>query len=368
MTQLANNLFENTPPLEWHKILKQQATSQEQSTVIQLTYSHGQFNISEQKLQVSHHYLSLIGADISTTMLLDLLCKLENIVTTIEIFPILSYPVMNSNHKTNGAHQKKAMACVLGLSAITGSEHQVLTSLLQSWRAEYQIDFALVNQLPTLTEPGIVLMDMDSTTIQIECIDEIAKLAGVGKQVAAVTAKAMNGELDFSQSLHSRVATLEGCPESVLATVADNMPLMPGLEFLIDTLHKANWKVAIASGGFTFFAERLKADLGFDAVYANQLEIADGTLTGHVIGDIVDAQAKSDILLRLAKLEQLPANQMVAIGDGANDLLMLNTAALGVAIHAKPTVQQQAQVALNHHDLDGLVGLLRSSACLSLTW
>ena len=353
MTQLADSLFENTHPQAWSQILKQQT-----STVAQLTYSHGQFNISEQKLQVSHHYLSLIGANISSAMLLDLLRQLSQVITSIEVFPLLS-------HNTA---QADAMTCVLGLPAFNEQEQQKITALVTTWRDTHHVDFALVAKLPTLSKPGVVLMDMDSTTIQIECIDEIAKLAGVGEQVAAVTAQAMNGELDFSQSLRSRVATLEGCSETVLATVADNMPLMPGLELLIETLHNANWKVAISSGGFTFFADRLKQDLGFDAVYANQLEIRDATLTGNVIGDIVDAQAKADILIALAEQYQIPPQQTVAIGDGANDLLMLDRAALGVAIHAKPKVQAQAKVALNHHDLDGLVAILRSSACLTLSW
>lgn len=353
MTQLADSLFENTHPQAWSQILKQQT-----STVAQLTYSHGQFNISEQKLQVSHHYLSLIGTNISSTMLLGLLRQISQVITSIEVFPLLAHRSI----------QDDAMACVLGLPALNKQEQQSITALLTTWRDMHQVDFALVTELPSLSEPGVVLMDMDSTTIQIECIDEIAKLAGVGEQVAAVTAQAMNGELDFSQSLRSRVATLEGCSETVLATVADNMPLMPGLALLIDTLHNANWKVAIASGGFTFFADRLKQDLGFDAVYANQLQINDATLTGKVVGDIVDAQAKADILVSLAEQYQIPSRQTVAIGDGANDLLMLNRAALGVAIHAKPTVQAQAKVALNHHDLDGLVAILRSSACLQLSW
>jgi len=218
-----------------------------------------------------------------------------------------------------------------------------------------KIEMALIKQAPLLTQPGVLVMDMDSTTIEIECIDEIAVLAGVGEQVAAVTEQAMQGELDFAQSLHQRVATLTGSPESILTQVADNLPLMNGLESLITQLKQYNWRIAIASGGFTYFADHLKQMLNLDAAHANVLEIKDHKLTGKVLGDVVDAQAKADCLLSLQQQYQIASTQTVAMGDGANDLVMMQAAHLGVAFHAKPIVLKQADSSINFSGLDCLV-------------
>jgi len=217
------------------------------------------------------------------------------------------------------------------------------------------IEAALIQDAPTLAKPGLLVMDMDSTTIEIECIDEIAKLAGVGEQVAAVTELAMQGELDFAQSLHQRVATLANSPEQILADVANNIPLMAGLENLISELKKHNWRIAVASGGFTYFADHLKELLALDATFANTLEIVNGKLTGKVLGSVVDAQVKADSLTLLAKQYQIPASQTVAMGDGANDLIMMAAAGFGVAFHAKPIVLAQADSSINKQGLDCLL-------------
>lgn len=217
------------------------------------------------------------------------------------------------------------------------------------------IEAAIVQDVPKLSIPGVLVMDMDSTTIEIECIDEIAKLAGVGEQVSEVTERAMLGELDFAQSLHQRVATLSNAPEQILQDVAKHIPLMDGLTVLIDELKKHQWRIAIASGGFTYFADHLKDLLGLDAAYANTLEIVDQKLTGKVIGAVVDAQAKADVLLKLQKEFAIAPNQTVAMGDGANDLVMMSAAQLGVAFRAKPIVQAQADSNLNHSGLDGML-------------
>jgi len=218
-----------------------------------------------------------------------------------------------------------------------------------------KIEAALIQSAPKLNEPGLLVMDMDSTTIEIECIDEIAALAGVGEQVSAVTELAMQGELDFAQSLHQRVATLANSPEKILSDVARNIPLMAGLETLITELKKHNWRIAIASGGFTYFAEHLKEMLELDATLANVLEIVDGKLTGKVLGDVVDAQVKADSLYLLAEKYQIPSSETVAMGDGANDLIMMAAASFGVAFHAKPIVLAQADSSINQQGLDCLL-------------
>ncbi|WP_440904908.1 phosphoserine phosphatase SerB [Catenovulum sp. SX2] len=229
---------------------------------------------------------------------------------------------------------------------------------LVDFAAESNIEIWFAAQRPQIQQPGLVLMDMDSTTIKIECIDEIAKLAGVGEEVAKVTELAMQGKLDFAESLRGRVATLKNCPVDVLDTVANNLPLMHGLLRLIKVLKQNNWKVAIASGGFTYFADKLKNDLGLDAAVANTLKIADGVLLGEVDGRIVDAQVKAETLLSLAEQFSIPHQQTIAMGDGANDLTMMAAAALGIAFEAKPIVQQKADVAINNHGLDALLYLI----------
>ncbi len=220
------------------------------------------------------------------------------------------------------------------------------------------IELVVVQNPPTIEQPGVLLMDMDSTAIQIECIDEIAVLVGVGEAVAAVTRRAMAGELDFAESLINRVATLKGADESILEQVADNMPLMPGVETLINHLKSKGWVVGIASGGFTYFTDKLKKQLGLTATFANQLEIIDGKLTGKVLGDIVDAKSKAEAVEKMATEHGIRQCQTVAMGDGGNDLLMLGKAALGVAFHAKPLVRQQAQAAVSAGGLEQLLYLL----------
>lgn len=226
---------------------------------------------------------------------------------------------------------------------------------LAEFALEHKIEAALVSNAPKLAEPGLLVMDMDSTTIEIECIDEIAKLAGVGEEVSEVTERAMLGELDFAQSLHQRVATLANSPETILSDVAKNIPLMAGLKNLITELKKHNWRIAIASGGFTYFADHLKDTLNLDAAFANTLEIIDGKLTGKVLGSVVDAQVKADSLGILSKEYQIPQSQTVAMGDGANDLVMMAAASFGVAFHAKPIVLAQADTSINQQGLDCLL-------------
>jgi phosphoserine phosphatase len=199
---------------------------------------------------------------------------------------------------------------------------------------------------------------MDSTLIQGETIDELAKMAGVGEQVVAITAAAMRGEFEFQESFRRRVGLLAGLPEAQVLQVTARIPMMEGAERLFRTLKKRGAKTAILSGGFTFFGAALKERLGADYVFANELHIADGRASGEVIGRIVDGARKAELLKEIAAKEGIPLEQVVAVGDGANDLPMLGLAGMGVAFHAKPVVREKARYSVTHVGLDGLLYLL----------
>jgi phosphoserine phosphatase len=189
-------------------------------------------------------------------------------------------------------------------------------------------------------------------------IDELAMKAGVGDQVKAITEKAMHGEIDFAKSFKERVKLLKGLEVSVLQEVVENLPITEGLDRLIAVLKKVGFKIAILSGGFTYFGNYLKEKYQLDYMYANELEIVDGKLTGNYIGDIVDAKRKAELLRLIAQVEKVDIRQTVAVGDGANDLLMLETAGLGIAFHAKPKVIETAQQSLSSIGIDGILYFL----------
>ncbi|MDD4952559.1 MAG: phosphoserine phosphatase SerB [Desulfovibrionaceae bacterium] len=204
----------------------------------------------------------------------------------------------------------------------------------------------------------LVAFDMDSTLVAAEAIDELAKRAGVGDRVSAITKQAMRGELDFKESLRRRLALLKGLPTSVLEEVAGAMPLTEGAERLISNLKRVGYKIAIISGGFTFFGDRLKDRLGIDYVYANRLGIRDDRLTGKVVGQIVDGPKKAELLRKIAAKEDISLQQVIAVGDGANDLPMLNIAGLGIAFHAKPKVKRGAGHSISTLGLDSILYLV----------
>jgi len=226
------------------------------------------------------------------------------------------------------------------------------SDVVEQLATAFNIEIAVIHDAPKLAEPGLLVMDMDSTVIATECIDEIAELAGVGSQVAEVTERAMQGELDFAQSLISRVACLQGLDQSALETVKNKLPLMPGLTRLINEMSTNRWHIAIASGGFTYFAEHLQQRLGLDEAIANVLAIEDGVLTGKVEGNIVDASVKAQSVETLSQRWQIPSKQTIAMGDGANDLKMMEKAHLGIAFKAKPIVQTKADAAICFTGLD----------------
>ncbi|MEO6976174.1 MAG: phosphoserine phosphatase SerB [Gallionella sp.] len=222
-----------------------------------------------------------------------------------------------------------------------------------------RLDYGFVPHDRSWKDIGLVLMDMDSTLIAIECIDEIADMHGLKPQVAAITGASMRGEIEFAEGLRRRVALLEGLDEHALQQVYDErLKLSPGAETMLAALKSHGIKTMLVSGGFAFFANRLQEKLGLDYAQANTLEIAGGKLTGKVAGDIVDAQSKADWLVKIRDQLNLKPGQVIAMGDGANDLKMMAQAGISIAYHAKPVVREQASYALNFTGLDGLLNLL----------
>jgi phosphoserine phosphatase len=224
--------------------------------------------------------------------------------------------------------------------------------------AGMRFDIAVQREDLSRRAKRLVAMDMDSTLIQCEVIDELARRHGVGDEVAAITSRAMHGELDFEASLRARVALLAGLPERHLAELAAELPLTPGAVALVTALRRLGYRTALISGGFQFAAQALKHRLGLDYAYANQLERAGGALTGRVLDPVVTPARKADLLDLVAQGEGIDLAQTIAIGDGANDLPMLDRAGLGIAFHAKPSLQAAADTAVSHGGLDRVLYLL----------
>ena len=244
--------------------------------------------------------------------------------------------------------------------SVTGNivDKTIMTAKFMEISGELDVDIAFQEDNMYRRNRRLVCFDMDSTLIQTEVIDELAELAGVGEQVRAITESAMNGEIDFGESFKKRMALLEGLSEDVLHNVAINLPITKGAHRLMKALKYYGYKTAILSGGFTYFGDYLQKELGIDYVYANQLEIINGKLTGKYLGEIVDGNKKAEYLKAIAEKEGIHINQTIAVGDGANDLPMLNLAGLGIAFHAKPKVKENASTSISSLGLDGILYLL----------
>ncbi len=253
---------------------------------------------------------------------------------------------------------KLGRACVEFSVRGEAQDPRAFRNSLLELASQHNIDIAYQEDNIYRRSRQLVVFDMDSTLIDAEVIDELAKEAGVGDQVAAITEAAMQGNLDFKQSFRQRLELLEGLSVDVLQKVAQRLQLNEGAEHLIKTLKQLGYKTAIVSGGFTYFAEHLQSILGVDYIYANELDTENGLVTGKVVGDVIDGQRKADLLRELAQREGLALEQVIAVGDGANDLPMLNIAGLGIAYQAKPLVKASAKQSISNLGLDGILYLL----------
>lgn len=255
--------------------------------------------------------------------------------------------------------ERNVRACIEFSLRGTPVDRQKMQADLMKVSHEMEIDFSFQQDDMYRRMRRLICFDMDSTLIQTECIDELAERAGVGDKVRAITERAMRGEIDFKESFTERVALLKGLDESVMKDIAEHLPITEGVDRLMSALKRTGYKIAILSGGFTYFGNYMKAKYGIDYVYANELEIGpDGRLTGRYVGDIVDGSRKAELLRFLAQAEHVNIAQTIAVGDGANDLPMLKTAGLGIAFHAKPKVKANAQQSISTIGIDGVLYFL----------
>ncbi|HEX7359515.1 MAG TPA: phosphoserine phosphatase SerB [Bryobacteraceae bacterium] len=251
-----------------------------------------------------------------------------------------------------------ANACVEMQASGATKDEDAMRAEFVAFAQDLPIDVAFQRDNLFRRNRRLFVFDMDSTLTQGEGIDELARMAGVAEEVAKITASAMRGEIEFQESFRRRVALLKGLPEAKVRELVGKIPLADGAERLISTLKKLGYKTAILSGGFTFFAQQMQEQFGIDYIYANELEFAGGVVTGGVAGQIVDGARKAELLKEIAANEHIALDQVVAVGDGANDLPMLNLAGMGIAFRAKPVVRQSAELSLTQLGLDGLLYLI----------
>jgi len=255
--------------------------------------------------------------------------------------------------------ERNVRSCIEFSLRGTPKNRSLMQSKLMHLASEQEIDFSFQRDDMYRRMRRLICFDMDSTLIQTECIDELAMRAGVGDKVKAITERAMRGEIDFKESFTQRVSLLKGLDISVMKDIAEHLPITEGADRLMSVLKRCGYKIAILSGGFTYFGEQLRRRYGIDYVYANELEIDEnGKLTGRYIGDIVDGKRKAELLKLIAQVEQVNLAQTIAVGDGANDLPMISEAGLGIAFHAKPRVKATAQQSINNIGLDGVLYFL----------
>lgn len=273
----------------------------------------------------------------------------------LNIDSILRLTGRQSIKKTN----RNVRACIEFSLRGTPRDQKEMQGDLMHMSADMGIDFSFQKDNMYRRMRRLICFDMDSTLIQTECIDELADRAGVGDKVRAITESAMRGEIDFKESFTRRVALLKGLDASVMQEIAEKMPITEGADRLMSVLKRCGYKIAILSGGFTYFGEYLQRRYGIDYVYANELEIDENNkLTGHYVGEIVDGTRKAELLKLIAQVEKVNLAQTIAVGDGANDLPMLSEAGLGIAFHAKPRVVASAEQSINTIGLDGVLYFL----------
>ena len=254
--------------------------------------------------------------------------------------------------------ERAAKSCVELSVRGTPIDRQQMQQSFMELSSDLNFDISFQEESMFRRMRRLICFDMDSTLIQTEVIDELAERAGVGEKVKAITESAMQGDIDFEESFKQRIKLLKGLDAAVLKEVAENLPITEGLGRLMKVLQKVGFKTAILSGGFTYFGDYLKDKFGFDYMYANELEIIDGKLTGNYLGDIVTGKKKAELLKLIAQVEKIDIRQTVAVGDGANDLPMLGIAGLGIAFHAKPKVIQNARQSLSSVGIDGILYFL----------
>lgn len=301
----------------------------------------------------SRYILTLIGRELSARQLEAASCVIRDQGQNIDAIRRLTGRV-SIKHPS-----KRNQACIEFSLRGEPLDRDALQAKLMQLSTDMSFDFSFQEDNMYRRMRRLICFDMDSTLIQTECIDELARRAGVGDEVSAITAAAMRGEIDFKESFTRRVALLKGLDVSVMQDIAEHLPFTEGVDRLMQVLKTSGYKIAILSGGFTYFGEYIQKKYNIDYVYANELEVdADGKLTGRYVGPVVDGYRKAELLKLIAQVEKINLAQTIAVGDGANDLPMISEAGLGIAFHAKPRVVANAQQSINNMGLDGVLYFL----------